>query len=93
MLTKEELLSQVTTEDVIKLLQGYNADYKNGRNGEIIFKSVCHDSDSYKLYYYPNSSIGDSIVFFNESWKSISVGGFPIERMLYAGDILAASVK
>lgn len=46
-----------------------------------------------KLYYYPNSSIGDSIVFFNESWKSISVGGFPIERMLYAGDILAASVK
>lgn len=55
MLTKEELLSQVTTEDVIKLLQGYNADYKNGRNGEIIFKSVCHDSDSYKLYYYPNS--------------------------------------
>ena len=46
-----------------------------------------------KLYYYPNSSIGDSIVFFNESWKSISVGGFPIERLLYAGDILAASVK
>lgn len=45
-----------------------------------------------KLYYYPNSSIGDSIVFFNESWKSISVGGFPIEKMLYAGDILAASV-
>lgn len=45
-----------------------------------------------KLYYYPNSSMGDSIVFFNESWKSISVGGFPIERMLYAGDILAASI-
>lgn len=54
-MNKEELLEKVKIEDVIRLLQNYGADYKITKNGEYIFRCVCHDSDSYKLYYYPNS--------------------------------------
>lgn len=42
--------------EIICLLSALgSASHKNGTNGELIFQTVCHHGDSYKLYYYPQS--------------------------------------
>lgn len=43
----------LTKEDVIKIATELGSDgYKEGGSGELIFRSICHGSDSWKLYYY-----------------------------------------
>ncbi len=43
----------LTREDVIKIATELGSDgYKTGGSGELIFRSICHGSDSWKLYYY-----------------------------------------
>ena len=43
----------ITKEDVIKIAAELGSpEYKVGSSGELIFKSICHGSDSWKLYYY-----------------------------------------
>ena len=43
----------LSKEDVIKIAMELGSDgYKEGSSGELIFRSICHGSDSWKLYYY-----------------------------------------
>ena len=47
-----EFLQSMTKDDIIKVMQYmYNASYRFGKDDIIIFESVCHNSDSMKLYY------------------------------------------
>lgn len=47
----------LTKEDVIKIAMELGSDgYKEGGSGELIFRSICHGSDSWKLYYYHESN-------------------------------------
>lgn len=52
-LNKKAILDSLTKEDVIKICVSLGSqDYKTGSSGELIFQSICHGSDSWKLYYY-----------------------------------------
>ena len=52
-LDKELILSSLTKEDVIKICMALGSSYpKQDSNGNLIFQSICHGSDSWKLYYY-----------------------------------------
>lgn len=50
---KKTIIESLTKDDVIKLVEELGSQgHKEGSNGELIFQSVCHNSDSWKLYYY-----------------------------------------
>lgn len=52
-LDKELILSSLTKEDIIKICMALGSSYpKQDNNGNLIFQSICHGSDSWKLYYY-----------------------------------------
>ena len=52
-LDKGAILNSLTKDDVIKIVMSLGSSYpKIGSNGDLIFQSVCHGSDSWKLYYY-----------------------------------------
>lgn len=60
-LNKNEILQSLTKEDVIKIVVGLGSKYpKTDNQGNLIFQTVCHGSDSWKLYYYhePDSRNG-----------------------------------
>ena len=50
-----DIIDQLTDENVIDIMKELGSDdYRYGK-GCIIFRSVCHGSDSFKLYWYRNS--------------------------------------
>ena len=50
---KSLILNRLTKDDVIKVVVSLGSNgYKTGSSGELIFQSVCHNSASWKLYYY-----------------------------------------
>ncbi len=52
-LDKDAILNSLTKEDIIKIVMNLGSAYpKSDSNGDLIFQSVCHGSDSWKLYYY-----------------------------------------
>lgn len=56
-LDRDELLELITPEDIIEILKDLGCDnYKIDKDG-FIFESICHGSDSHKLYYYKDSGI------------------------------------
>lgn len=58
MIDREELLELVTTEDIIQILEYLGSDsYRKDNQGNIYFQSVCHCSDSHKLYYFSEYKI------------------------------------
>lgn len=60
-LNKDAILGSLTKDDIIKIVMKLGSDYpKTDGNGDLIFQSVCHGSDSWKLYYYhePNEEKG-----------------------------------
>lgn len=50
-----ELKRDFSPEEIIHILSLLGSDYKNGSDGILIFLTICHGGDSYKLYYYPDS--------------------------------------
>ena len=58
-LDKDAILSALTKEDVIKVVMNLGSDYPrhDGQNN-LIFRSVCHGSESHKLYYYHEAMNG-----------------------------------
>lgn len=50
-----ELKRDFSPDEVIHILSLLGSDYKNGNDGVLIFLTICHGGDSYKLYYYPDS--------------------------------------
>lgn len=55
---KQEILDTITKDDMIRIMTTLGADYKIIKN-QVIFQSICHKSDSYKLYYYDNEDEDD----------------------------------
>lgn len=56
-LDKKTILESLTKEDIIKIVTALGSKPPRvGGNGELIFQTVCHGSDSYKLYYYHDPS-------------------------------------
>lgn len=52
----KEIIKEMTEEQVIRVMQALGADsYKTDSDGNLMFRSICHNSNSYKLYYYPTS--------------------------------------
>lgn len=47
--------NKLSINDVLSLLEELGADYNYISSTEIHFKSICHNSNSYKLYYYIDS--------------------------------------
>lgn len=47
--------NKLSINDVLSLLEELEADYNYISSSEIHFKSICHNSNSYKLYYYIDS--------------------------------------
>lgn len=53
---KQKILDSLTKEDVIKIVTDLGSNgYKEDSKGALIFQTVCHGGDSYKLYYYHES--------------------------------------
>lgn len=51
---KQAILDNLTPDDVIKICLDLGSDgVRKGKNGELIFQTICHGGDSWKLYYYP----------------------------------------
>jgi hypothetical protein len=52
---KDLLRDSLTEEEIINILEDLGSeDYKCHREG-LIFRTICHDGDSFKLYYYTES--------------------------------------
>lgn len=51
----KQLKDSLTINDIISLMSELDADYNSINDSEIHFKSICHESNSYKLYYYVES--------------------------------------
>jgi hypothetical protein len=52
-LNKDKILASLTKEDVISVVTSLGSALpKTNTEGDLIFQSVCHGSDSWKLYYY-----------------------------------------
>lgn len=48
----KDILESLTPEDIISIMESLGAELSNRSNSkELIFTSICHDSNSYKLYY------------------------------------------
>ena len=56
MMTAEELKSRITTDMTIELLSYLGAELYQETNEYLVFSSICHNSDSRKLYYYQKDS-------------------------------------
>ena len=50
-----KIIEQLTEENIIDIMRELGCDEYRFGKGCIIFRSVCHGSDSFKLYYYTNS--------------------------------------
>lgn len=61
----DELKNRITVDMVIQLMEYYGADVQSENEEYIIYQSICHHSDSYKLYFYK-----ESISFY--CWSSCS---------------------
>ncbi|MBQ0090788.1 MAG: hypothetical protein KBT27_15790, partial [Prevotellaceae bacterium] len=55
MINIKQLKDSLTINDIISLMSELDADYNSINDSEIHFKSICHESNSYKLYYYVES--------------------------------------
>jgi DNA primase len=52
---KDALRNSLTEEEIIDILEDLGSeDYKHHREG-LMFRTICHDGDSFKLYYYAES--------------------------------------
>ena len=51
----QELINIITPSDILTLMNDLGADLVKETNEYFIFTSICHESDSHKLYYYKNS--------------------------------------
>ena len=48
----QELINIITPSDILTLMNDLGADLVKETNEYFIFTSICHESDSHKLYYY-----------------------------------------
>lgn len=71
-----ELIKEQLNEDkIIELMQSLDADFNYAGEGSIHFRSICHNSDSYKLYWYEDGGNGGRFYCHrdNQSWDAFSL--------------------
>lgn len=74
MINVQAIKSQITQDHIIVLMDSLGADYNFASAQEIHFKSICHGSDSYKLYWYKNDNGGNFYCHRDaQSWDVISL--------------------
>lgn len=52
----ESIKNQINEDNVIILMDSFGADFNYQSQDQIRFKSICHNSNSYKLYYFINTN-------------------------------------
>lgn len=52
----ENIKNQINEDNVIILMDSLGADFNYQSQDQIRFKSICHNSNSYKLYYFINTN-------------------------------------
>lgn len=52
----ESIKNQINEDNVITLMDSLGADFNYQSQDQIRFKSICHNSNSYKLYYFINTN-------------------------------------
>lgn len=52
----ESIKNQINEDNVIILMDSLGADFNYQSQDQIRFKSICHNSNSYKLYYFINTN-------------------------------------
>ena len=58
-LDKDLIKKTLTLSDIENILIDLGSGpSKDDGNGNLIYQTVCHGGDSYKLYYYPNEDGG-----------------------------------
>ena len=59
MIDRDELIESLTDEDIIGIMKKLGAAQKENHNNdnELLFTSICHHSNSYKLYFYKDSRL------------------------------------
>lgn len=56
MIGAKEVIDLLSWEDIQKIMHHLGADEKKtSKDNELLFRSICHHSDSYKLYFYKDS--------------------------------------
>ena len=53
---KEDVKESLTTDDIFNLLEFFNAEPKMA-SGDIVAKTICHNGDTHKLYYYEENQM------------------------------------
>ena len=73
-LDKDKILNSLTNEDVTKICieLGSQAPRNDGQ-GNLIFQTICHGGDSYKLYYYTESKKFHCYTGCSESFDVINL--------------------
>lgn len=56
MIDAQILKSRITEDDIIILMDSLGADFNYQSQDQIHFRSICHNSNSYKLYYFIDSA-------------------------------------
>lgn len=79
MVTTEQLIEKLTTKDVERILDEHNIEHKLNKTKDAIqCRSVCHGSNSFKLYYVIKDKKGEGKYFFCFS----KCGGISIFQLL-----------
>ena len=55
MIKAEDLLNILTDDDIIEIMKELGSDEPIYAKGALVFESICHGSDSHKLYWYKNT--------------------------------------
>lgn len=50
-----KIRTNMSIDDIILLMSSIDVDYNFASDTEVHFRSICHNSNSYKLYYYDSS--------------------------------------
>ena len=58
MINIQSIKSQINADNIIDLMDSLGADYNFASAHQIHFKSICHGSDSYKLWWYNDDAGG-----------------------------------
>lgn len=96
MVKAEDLVEMLTDDDIIKLMNELGSDEPTYVKGAMVFESICHGSDSHKLYWYRNtkrfhcwSCCGNMSV-----WQVICyVKGWDIQEDFFKAVLMVANIK
>lgn len=96
MIKAEDLLGMLTDDDITKIMNELGSDEPTSVKGALVFESICHGSDSHKLYWYRNtkrfhcwSCCGNMSL-----WQVICyVKGWDIQEDFFKAVVFVAKIK